>query len=54
MKVYDIFFKADTPRLMREGLTEEQVDELWANLKWWQKDSIDIKERDTQEKDLER
>lgn len=52
MKVYDIFFRADTPRLMRKGLTEEQVDKFWASLKWWQKDAIDIKERET--KELER
>lgn len=51
MKVYDLFFRADTPRLMKKGLTEEQVDKFWNSLEWWKRDSIDIKEREIPDKD---
>lgn len=55
MKVYDVYFKADTPRLMREGLTEEQMDQLWEAIEWWQKDSIEVRARELNiEKDNER
>ena len=55
MKVYDVYFKADTPRLMREGLTEEQMDQLWEAIEGWQKDSIEVRARELNiEKDNER
>lgn len=54
MKVYDLYFKADIPKLMRKGLTEAQVDKFWSTLKWWEKESIIIKEREVAKEDKER
>ena len=46
MKVYDVYFKGSRLTLMRKGLTEEQMDKFWNSIKWWEKQSLDIKERE--------
>lgn len=44
-KLYDVYFKANPPRLMRKNLTEEQMDIFWKEIKWWQKASIEVREK---------
>lgn len=47
MKVYDVFYKESRPlKLIRGGLTEQQMNEFWANAKWWEKQAITINERE--------
>ena len=46
MKVYDVYFKGSRLTPMRMGLTEEQMDKFWESIKWWQKQSLEIKERE--------
>lgn len=54
MTVYDVYFKASTPKLMRSGLTEQQVDEFWNSIKWWERQTIEIRSREiTVEKEQE-
>ena len=48
--VYDVYYSKVKPtRLMRKGLTKEQIDRLWSELKWWEKVAIDVKERRVEE-----
>lgn len=55
MKLYNIYFvKSNTLKLMRENLTEEQVDKFWSELKWWQKEAIKIVEVKKQKEQDER
>lgn len=54
MKLYDVYRKTRPPKLLRKGLTEEQMDTLWAELKWWQKNMIIIKAREIKEQEVER
>ena len=47
MKVYDVFYKDSRPlKLIRSGLTEQQMDKFWANAKWWEKQAVMINERE--------
>lgn len=47
MKRYNVYFNpSGTPRLMRSGLTEEQMDKFWNSLKFWQKQSLKVEEVD--------
>lgn len=47
MKVYDVFYKESKPlKLIRSGLTEQQMDKFWANAKWWEKQAVMINERE--------
>lgn len=50
MKVYDVYFKGSRLTPMRTGLTEDQMDLFWKEIKWWQRLSLEIKEREVQEK----
>lgn len=50
--VYDVYYSKVKPtRLMRKGLTKEQIDKMWSELKWWEKLAIDVKERRIREED---
>lgn len=43
MDKYDVYYVTDRPKLLRSGLTEQQMDELWKELSWVQKLHIDVK-----------
>ena len=49
METYDVYYIADKPKLMKRGLTKEQMDKLWSELKWWEKLHLDIKKTPTKE-----
>lgn len=55
MKIYDVYHRTTPPRLIRKGLTEQQMDLLWSELKWWQKTRVIIKARELNtERDMEK
>ena len=35
--------RGENLNLLRENLTEKQMDLVWKELKWWQKESIVVK-----------
>lgn len=51
MKVFDVYFKGGRTVLMRKGLTEEQMDKFFNTLKWWEKQTLEVKAREIPEKD---